>query len=55
MFVNFLRPRVLLAIASCLLIILLPLSGGAQNVIKKGAQGVQKGVETGVEKTKEGA
>jgi len=47
--------KLALAIASCLILILLPLSGGAQNVLKKGAHAVQKGVETGVEKTKEGA
>jgi hypothetical protein len=49
--------KVLLAVACCLVIILLPVSGNAQlgHVVKKGAQGVQKGVETGVDKTKEGA
>jgi uncharacterized surface anchored protein len=49
--------KVLLAIACCFaLVCVVPLSAGAQGgIIKKGAQGVEKGVETGVEKTKEGA
>jgi hypothetical protein len=54
---------VLLALACCLVLVLVPAMAGAQGGIlgqaekgvKKGAQGVQKGVETGVEKTKEGA
>ena len=50
-----LTQRVLLALVCSLAIISLPLSGGAQNILKKGAQGIQKGVETGAEKTKEGA
>src|SRR5215471_19108488 len=55
--------KVLLALACCLVLVLLPAMAGAQGGVlgkaeegvKKGAQGVQKGVETGVEKTKEGA
>ena len=49
--------KVLLAIACCFaLVCVVPLSAGAQGgIIKKGAQGVKKGVETGVDKTKEGA
>src|SRR5215471_11891520 len=55
--------KVLLAVACCLVLVLVPAMAGAQGGvlgqagqgIKKGAQGVQKGVETGVEKTKEGA
>jgi hypothetical protein len=49
--------KVLLAIACCFaLVCVVPLAAGAQGgIIKKGAQGVKKGVETGVEKTKEGA
>jgi cobalamin biosynthesis Mg chelatase CobN len=48
--------KFLLALACCLaLVVAVPLSVGAQNVIEKGAQGVQKGVETGADKTKEGA
>ena len=50
-----LTQRVLLALVCSLAIISLPLSAGAQNILKKGAQGIQKGVETGVDKTKEGA
>jgi uncharacterized surface anchored protein len=50
-----LTQRVLLVLVCCLAIIFLPLSAGAQGIIKKGAQGVQRGVETGAEKTKEGA
>jgi hypothetical protein len=50
-----LTQRVLLALICCLAIIFLPLSGGAQGILKKGVEGVQKGVETGAEKTKEGA
>jgi hypothetical protein len=53
---------VLLALACCLVLVLVPAMAGAQGIlgqaekgVKKGAQGVQKGVETGVEKTKEGA
>ena len=54
---------VLLALACCVVLVLVPVMAGAQGSIlgqaekgvKKGAQGVQKGVETGVEKTKEGA
>src|SRR5262245_66634778 len=52
----------LLALACCLVLVLVPAMAGAQGIlgqaeqgVKKGAQGVQKGVETGVEKTKEGA
>ena len=51
-------PRILIAAACSLVLVLVPLSVGAQTpggIIKKGAQGVQKGVETGAEKTKEGA
>ena len=46
-----------LAVACCFVLILVPVLANAQvgGVIQKGAQGVQKGVETGVEKTKEGA
>ena len=47
--------KILLAVTCCLFIILVPLTVSAQNVLQKGAQGVQKGVETGAEKTKEGA
>jgi len=55
--------KVLLALACCLVLVLVPATAGAQegvldkagHAVKKGAQGVQKGVETGVEKTKEGA
>jgi cobalamin biosynthesis Mg chelatase CobN len=49
--------KILLAVTCCLFIVLVPLSvsTNAQNVLQKGAQGVQKGAETGVEKTKEGA
>jgi cobalamin biosynthesis Mg chelatase CobN len=49
--------KILLAVTCCLFIVLVPLSvtASAQNVLQKGAQGVQKGVETGVDKTKEGA
>ena len=53
-----LTQKVLLAVACCLALILVPLSVGAQTpggVIKKGAEGVKKGAETGAEKTKEGA
>jgi hypothetical protein len=50
-----LTQRVFLVLVCCLAIIFLPLSAGAQGIIKKGAEGVQKGVETGAEKTKEGA
>jgi hypothetical protein len=53
-----LTQKVLLAIACCSALILVPLSVGAQTpggIIKKGAQDVKKGVETGAEKTKEGA
>jgi cobalamin biosynthesis Mg chelatase CobN len=48
--------KILLAVTCCLFIVLVPLSvsSNAQNVLQKGAQGVQKGVETGAEKTKEG-
>jgi cobalamin biosynthesis Mg chelatase CobN len=48
--------KILLAVTCCLFIVLVPLSvtASAQNVLQKGAQGVQKGVETGVDKTKEG-
>jgi cobalamin biosynthesis Mg chelatase CobN len=53
----------LLALACCLVLVLVPamaraqggILGQAEQGVKKGAQGVQKGVETGVEKTKEGA
>jgi len=48
--------KFLLALACCFaLVAVVPVSASAQNIIKKGAQGVQKGVETGAEKTKEGA
>ena len=55
--------KVLLALACCLVLVLVPATAGAQGGVlgkagqgvEKGAQGVQKGVETGVEKTKEGA
>lgn len=47
--------KVLIAFACCFALVLIPLSAGAQNILQKGAQGVQKGVETGAEKTKEGA
>ena len=54
---------VLLTLACCLVLIVVPamaeaqggILGQAEQGVKKGAQGVQKGVETGVEKTKEGA
>ena len=45
-----------LAVACCFVLILVPALVHAQEgVIQKGVHGVQKGVETGVEKTKEGA
>jgi uncharacterized surface anchored protein len=49
--------KFLLALACCLaLVIVVPLSVSAQdNILEKGAHGVKKGVETGAEKTKEGA
>src|SRR5690242_14603017 len=49
--------KILLAIVCCLaLVAVVPLSVHAQGgIIKQGAQGVQKGVETGAQKTKEGA
>jgi hypothetical protein len=50
-----LTQRVFLVLVCSLAIIFLPLSAGAQGILKKGAEGVQKGVETGAEKTKEGA
>ncbi|HYR43496.1 MAG TPA: hypothetical protein VER98_10765 [Terriglobia bacterium] len=49
---------VLLAFGWCLILLLVPLLVCAQTpggIIKKGAQGVEKGVVTGAEKTKEGA
>jgi hypothetical protein len=48
--------RTLLALTCGLFIVLAPLSHAAlaQGLIKKGVEGVQKGVETGVDKTKEG-
>lgn len=48
--------KILLALTCSLFIVLVPLlnTASAQNVLEKGAQGVKKGVETGVEKTKEG-
>jgi len=49
---------VLLAFGWCLILLLVPLLVSAQTpggIIKKGAQGVEKGVVTGAEKTKEGA
>jgi hypothetical protein len=55
MIVTRLTQRVLLVLVCCLAIISLPLSAGAQGIIKKGVEGVKKGVETGAEKTKEGA
>jgi hypothetical protein len=55
MIVTRLTQRVLLAFVCGLAIISLPVAAGAQGIIKKGAEGVQKGVETGVDKTKEGA
>src|SRR5215510_8623480 len=46
----------LLVLACCFALVLIPLSASAQgDLLKKGAHGVQKGVETGAEKTKEGA
>jgi len=46
----------LLVLACCFALGLVPLSAAAQdNILKKGAHGVKKGVETGAEKTKEGA
>ena len=50
-----LTQRVFLVLVCCLAIVFLPLSAGAQGILEKGAKGVQKGVETGAEKTKEGA
>ena len=53
-----LTQKILLALACCLALAVAPLSVGAQSlggIVKKGAKGVQKGVETGAEKTKEGA
>jgi hypothetical protein len=54
--------QTLLALVCCLALVLLPVAGQAQGVldkagqgIKKGAEGVGKGVEYGAEKTKEGA
>ncbi len=49
--------KILLAIVCCFaLVCVVPLTASAQGgIIKKGAQGVKKGVETGVDKTKEGA
>jgi hypothetical protein len=55
MIVTRLTQRVLLVLVCCLAIISLPVAAGAQDIIKKGAEGVKKGVETGVDKTKEGA
>jgi hypothetical protein len=63
MAVETITQKVLLALACCLVLVLVPAGASAQGGvlgkagqgIKKGAQGVQKGVETGVEKTKEGA
>jgi hypothetical protein len=51
-----LTQRVLLAIACCFALVLVPASTGwTQDLIKKGVQGVKKGTETVVDKTKEGA
>jgi hypothetical protein len=55
MIVTRLTHRVLLVLVCCLAIISLPLTAGAQGILKKGVEGVKKGVETGAEKTKEGA
>ena len=46
-----------LAVACCFVLILVPVLANAQvgGAIQKGVQGVEKGVDTGVEKTKEGA
>jgi len=62
MFVEGMTNKVLLAVACCLVLVLVPARSAAQGGllaklgqgIKKGAQGVEKGVEAGVEKTKEG-
>ena len=61
--VDRLTKKVLLAVACCFALVLIPLStASAQNVydqtkegVQKGAEGVQKGAETVGEKTKEGA
>jgi len=51
-----LTQKVLLAMACCFALVLVPASNsGAQDLIKKGVQGVKKGTETVVDKTKEGA
>src|SRR4051812_40226039 len=49
--------RILLAVACCFVLVLIPMTAGAQikSGIEKGAKGVGKGVEYGVDKTKEGA
>jgi hypothetical protein len=62
MAVEKLTNKVLLAVACCLVLVLVPAGSAAQGgvlsnmgqVIKKGAEGVVKGVGAGVEKTKEG-
>ena len=49
--------KILLALTCSLFIVLVPLSNTASaqgDLLKKGAHGVQKGVETGAEKTQEG-
>jgi len=47
--------NLLLAVVCCFALILAPLPAGAQGgIIKKGVEGVQKGVDYGVDKTKEG-
>jgi hypothetical protein len=63
MVVQTITHRVLLALACCLVLVLLPVAASAQGGIlgqtekgiQKGAQGVEKGVQKGVEGTKEGA
>ena len=49
------KQSLLLAVVCCFALILAPLPAGAQGgIIKKGVEGVQKGVDYGVDKTKEG-
>ena len=63
MVVQKITQRVLLALACCLVLVMLPVAASAQGGIlgqtekgiKKGAQGVQKGVEGAAEGTKKGA
>jgi hypothetical protein len=63
MVVQTITQRVLLALACCLVLVLLPVAASAQGGIlgqtekgvQKGAQGVEKGVKKGAEGTKEGA